>query len=594
MAPDRTLSDSSAVRWHTLVATAEAALDGVIICAAGEPFPVVYMSRRAVALLTGDHDRDRADSAPQPLTLHTLFPAVGPEFLAQLSVLAGQSQTGVHSIAARRPRVPAASGGLAAHTVEGQVTESLALPPSPADAHYALSVTRVGDWLWATLRMLPEVDSNDHPSLTHDHLTGLANQREVRRALLTALERVELGGTGFSLVCLDVDHFHRINQQWGQAVGDAVLVEIAARLASFAPRAEVVGRLRDDEFVIVWPGLVAPDALAQQQAEVQTLLARQLVVANSTMRVTTSAGAVIVTDSTPASPDSLLADADAARAHAKLTDRGGLAVFTPDMRAPLVTCRVTLDELRSAIRHDEFDLYAQPVIDVDTGATTGVELLLRWHHPTLGLLAPDEFLELAESCDVAGWLGEWVLDRAAAISVLWSQQDSLSDFRLAVNLSPRQLAATDVVAAVSRALDRHGASPADFLVEITESVELASRPRAAAQVRGLLELGLSVGIDDFGSGFANMSYLRDLPVDVIKVDRALVSLEPTGHEEAILRAVTSVARAIGADVVLEGVERLEQLDLARRCGVQHAQGYLFGEPAPVGPRRPVGRVPQRG
>ena len=103
-----------------------------------------------------------------------------------------------------------------------------------------------------------------------------------------------------------------------------------------------------------------------------------------------------------------------------------------------------------------------------------------------------------------------------------------------------------------------------------------------------------MGIDDFGSGFANMSYLRDLPVDVIKVDRALVSLEPTGHEEAILRAVTSVARAIGADVVLEGVERLEQLDLARRCGVQHAQGYLFGEPAPVGPRRPVGRVPQRG
>ena len=572
-----------------MVATAEASLDGVIICAAGQPLPVVYMSRRAVALTAVDQQRSRGrgDVPAQPVTLQALFPDADESFLTTVAELPAQGQTGVRSFAARQPRPAADRDGV------DQSAEHVVLPPGPIDARLALSATRVGEWTWITVRVLADVASDDYPNLNHDHLTGLANQREVHRTLMAALERVELGGTGFAVMCVDIDHFHRINQRWGQAVGDAVLVEIAARLGSFAPRAEVVGRLRGDEFVIVWPGVTSESALAQRYAEMNTLLMRQLTVAGHTMRVTMSAGAVIVTDSTPASPDSLLHDADAARTYGKQTDRGGVVVFTPTMRAPLVTYRVTIEELRSAIRHDEFDLFAQPVIDVNTGKTAGAELLLRWYHPTLGLLGPDEFLELAESCDVADWLGEWVLDRAAAISVLWSQHESLSDFRLAVNLSPRQLAATDVIAAVSTALNRHGASPTDFIVEITESVELASRPRAAAQVRGLLELGLSVGIDDFGSGFANMSYLRDLPVDVIKVDRALVSLEPTGHEEAILKAVTSVARAIGAVVVLEGVERVEQLELARRCGVQHAQGYLFGEPIPVGPRRPVGRVPQR-
>ena len=592
MAADHSGSDSSAVRWRTLVATAEASLDGVIICAVGDPFPVVYMSRRAVTLVSGDQQRSRSrgENPSNPLTLRALLPSADDDFLTQLDHLRGQSQSGVHSIAIRRPR----TGSATPHDAAGdgaRATNPLQLPPGLSDTRLVLSATRASEWLWITVRSVLDVNREDHPNLNRDHLTGLANQREVRRTLLNALERVELGGGGFAVVCMDIDHFRRINHKWSQAVGDAVLVEIAARLGSFAPRAEVVGRLRNDEFVIVWPGVTSEAALAQLQAEVQTLVARQLEVAGHAMRVSMSAGAVIVTDATPASPDTLLTDADAARVLAKRSVGDGVTIFTPEMRAPLVTCRVTIAELRDAMRHQEFDLFAQPVLDVSSGVTTGVELLLRWHHPTLGLLAPDDFLELAESCDVADWLGEWVLDRAAAISVLWSQHDPERDFRIAVNLSPRQLASTDVVSAVTGALKRHGAVPTDFLLEITESVELASRPRTAEQVRGLLDLGLRVGIDDFGSGFANMSYLRDLPVDVIKVDRALVRLEPTGHEEAILKAVTSVARAIGADVVLEGVERVEQLELARRCGVKSAQGYLFGEPMPVGPRRPEGRFP---
>ena len=218
-------------------------------------------------------------------------------------------------------------------------------------------------------------------------------------------------------------------------------------------------------------------------------------------------------------------------------------------------------------------------------------MLVRWYHPERGLLNPADFMTAAEVGDIMDGLGSWVIDRAVAQASAWDASHHLGPFRVSINVWPRQLTHSDVVRQLGEAIDRHGARPENFLVEIIESQDLESRTRAAEQIRGLLDMGVRVGIDDFGSGFANMSYLRDLPVDIIKVDRALVSRYPTRREEAILEAVQSIAAAIGADVVLEGVEQIAQLEAARRCGVKYVQGFLVGRPTLAGARPPHGRFP---
>ena len=235
--------------------------------------------------------------------------------------------------------------------------------------------------------------------------------------------------------------------------------------------------------------------------------------------------------------------------------------------------------LRSALRNGELALYAQPVLDVASGRTAGAEMLVRWRHPTRGLLGPESFLSAAEGNSFMDEFGAWVIDRCVLQTSLWERNGQPMDyFRVGINLSPRQLTHSDVVGEVRAALHRHHTSPDNILVEVVESPALESRSAAADQLKQLLELGVRVGIDDFGAGFANMAYLRDLPIDMIKVDRTLMGLDPTVRDERILAAVQTIAEAIGADVVLEGVERPAQFDVARRCHVRFAQGFLLGRP----------------
>ncbi len=264
----------------------------------------------------------------------------------------------------------------------------------------------------------------------------------------------------------------------------------------------------------------------------------------------------------------------------------GLGAFEPE------EVLVSAQGLRTALRNGELILYAQPVVDVPTGRTAGAEMLVRWRHPTRGLLAPADFLSVAETSDLMEELGAWVIDRAVAQTARWEHaRGGLDYFRVGVNVSPRQLTHCDIVGELRAALHRYNTSPDNLLVEIVENPVLDSRTAAADQLRALLDLGVRVGIDDFGAGFANMTYLRDLPIDMIKVDRALMGLEPTRRDEMLLTAVQTIAEAIGADVVLEGVERAVQFDVARRCGVRFAQGYLLGRPVVPGELPPIGVAP---
>ena len=293
-------------------------------------------------------------------------------------------------------------------------------------------------------------------------------------------------------------------------------------------------------------------------------------------------------------PDELLQEADAAMYRARSAGPGGLVFFEPDMLQLGERSLVTASELRRAIREDELLLYAQPVMDVATGRSAGAEMLIRWQHPQRGLLSPADFLVVAaDAGDLMGELGAWVIDRAVARTAAWARSGSMDYYRVGINISPRQLSSTDVAGQVRAALARHQTEPDNLVIEIVESADFDYRSRAAEQVRQLIDLGVRVGIDDFGSGFSNMAHLRDLPVDLVKVDRALVSLDPDPREEAISGRSSRSRRRSAPMWSLEGVENRKQLELAERCGVRFVQGFLTGRPAVCTDARPEARDPRR-
>lgn len=227
------------------------------------------------------------------------------------------------------------------------------------------------------------------------------------------------------------------------------------------------------------------------------------------------------------------------------------------------------------------ELYYMPVVDLETGAAAGAEALIRLNHPERGLLTPDEFLVGVESIVGPTALGLWVIDEAIRQVAIWQRHFDMTFYRIGVNLSPVQFDRSDVADDVMASLERHKVNPEHLLVELIESVELTNRSRAAAQIRRLSDAGVRVAIDDFGTGFANLSYLNDLAVDMVKVDRTFLSPEPTRRQKGLLKAAVGFGDAIGADVLLEGLETKWQVDAALEAGVLYGQGKLFGMPSPA-------------
>lgn len=426
-----------------------------------------------------------------------------------------------------------------------------------------------------------------------DPLTGVGNRARITGELRNRLKQLREGGEGFALVFLDVDGLKGINESFGRGIGDEVLRGLGERLQAITRASDAVGRLDGDEFVIIWRAVRSASEVRRLHKRVAEAFSDPIEAGGRLLRLTASAGALVVDNPLDLEPDDLLQEADAAMYRARSAGPGGLVFFEPDMLQLGERSLVTAAELRRAIREDELLLFAQPVMDVATGRTAGAEMLIRWQHPQRGLLGPADFLVAADAGGLMAEFGAWVIDRAVEHGATWEHNGSMDYFRVGINISPRQLTATDVVGQMREALARHGTSPDNFVIEIVESADFDSRSRATECVRQLIEMGLRVGIDDFGSGFSNMAHLRKLPVDLVKVDRALVGLDPDPRDEAILQAVQAISAAIGADVVLEGVENIKQLELAERCGVRFVQGFLTGRPAACTDARPEARDPRR-
>jgi diguanylate cyclase (GGDEF)-like protein len=380
-----------------------------------------------------------------------------------------------------------------------------------------------------------------------------------------------------AVLCLDLDRFKHVNDTLGHPIGDDLLQAVAVRLLGCVRESDVVARLGGDEFAVVQIGCNQPAEAAQLAARIIDVLSAPYDLKNHHVVVGASIG-VAVTPTDGSDPDQLLKSADLALYRAKADGRGTYRFFEPAMDARAQTRRLLETELRTALRDGEFELYYQPIVQLRTDEIAAFEALVRWNHPRRGMVAPLDFISVAEESGLIVRLGAWVLRNACAEAATWSKP-----VRVAVNLSPMQFKSPELAQTVFSAIAASGLAPDRLELEITESALLQDTEATLATLHQLRSFGVRIAMDDFGTGYSSLSYLRSFPFDKIKIDRSFIhELSTRGDCQAIVRAVTGLGSSLGIATTAEGVETHEQLKLLRREGCTEVQGYLFSPPRPAG------------
>ena len=392
------------------------------------------------------------------------------------------------------------------------------------------------------------------------------------------------------VVHLDLDRFHQVNTQWGHHVGDLVLAVLGPRLVGCLPASSVVTSTDGDSFVAVMPDADwwLTHAVAERMLEV---IATPVELDNGEIVAVRASGG-IAWKADHDEPIDLLEHAYLACRRAKATSPGGVVGYEYSLGEQAARRQRVEEGLRRAIAHDELRLFVQPEIDLRDGRVVGVEALVRWQHPTEGLLAPAAFLPDAEAAGLMNELGTWVLDAAIELAERWRSVRTDSPVRVWVNLAAQQLVNLDgVVDRVQAALEGARITPRCLGFEVTESSLLDDLPAATGALMRLRQLGFEIALDDFGTGYSSLSYLRRLPVTAVKIDRSFVQgVGDSLTDEAIIEAVIDLAHALGLRVIAEGVEDVRQATLLLRMGADHAQGYHFGRPAPPDEVEPLVRL----
>jgi diguanylate cyclase (GGDEF)-like protein len=410
-----------------------------------------------------------------------------------------------------------------------------------------------------------------------DPLTELGNRKMFIEQASDALADADDSLT--AVVLFDLDGFKQINDTYGHAAGDELLRAAAERLNANVRANDTVSRLGGDEFVVLLPRL-SDDQIADTVANrILRDLSQPLVVGDVVLTIPASAG-IALTRGSGSDVDEVMREADLALYQAKAEGKGVAVRFDPARFAAAEERRREEAELRRALDQHEFEVFYQPIVDLDGEHTVGVEALVRWRHPERGLLPPIAFLDLAESMGLLPRLGGWVLEEACRQAAEW--QLTNPGFELNVNLSASQLGNPTLTEEVRDILARTGLPPELLVLELTESVALVDLVESARVLGSLKTLGVRIALDDFGTGFSSLSHLGTLPVDVVKIDRSFVAAMAGTSGASVAEAVLQIARTFKLSPVAEGVEDAEQASRLRELDCSHAQGYHFARPMPAG------------
>jgi diguanylate cyclase (GGDEF)-like protein/PAS domain S-box-containing protein len=411
----------------------------------------------------------------------------------------------------------------------------------------------------------------------HDPLTGLPNRALFLDRLEHARARSLRDGTTQAVLFLDVDRFKVINDSLGHRIGDQVLQTVASRLVGVLRPSDTVARFGGDEFTVLLESVHDAGEAAQTAERVLRALQLPMVAGGRDVVVTASVGLAVAEPGN--APADLLAAADIAMYQAKSRGKNRYAVAAPDADERALA-RLDLEtELRRALAEDELEVHYQPVVETGSGRLHGLEALVHWRHPMLGLLGPAHFMDVAEDTGLVLQLGEWVLEQACRAGVEWQRRHPTSPVVMAVNLSARQFSQPDLCDRVAEVLRTTGLDPSRLALEITETVVMDDTAATLATLRALKQLKVRLSIDDFGTGYSSLSYLKRFPVDAVKIDKSFVDgLESGPVDREIVQAVIRLATAVGMQTVAEGVETREQLASLRALGCTQVQGYLLSRP----------------
>lgn len=407
-----------------------------------------------------------------------------------------------------------------------------------------------------------------------DALTELPN----RAAWRNCLDDTLFSGQSATVFLVDVDRFKEVNDTLGHSAGDAVLREVGERLKAGCPEALMVARLGGDEFVILAASNDEPSARRVAAALVEGI-AKPITFVGEKIEIGVSIGIAFAPEH-GTKAEELLGAADLALYKAKAAGKGRYELFTPAFRAVAVARRAFELELKQAFEHGEFELFYQPQVSIVTGKVTGAEALIRWNHPTRGLLSPASFIDVLSEKPSAPQIGAWIMRTACRQAALW--QAAIPGFRIGVNLFEAQFRNGQLPGVVEEILQGTGLPPETLELEIVENVLLRNDDNTLRLLQDLRALGVGLAFDDYGTGFASLSLLKRYPVTRLKIDRSFIRDVTVDREDAaVVHVVIYLGRSFGMEVIAEGVETIEQLEFLKQQNCAEAQGYLFGKPMPA-------------
>ncbi|HVN26043.1 MAG TPA: EAL domain-containing protein [Candidatus Paceibacterota bacterium] len=414
----------------------------------------------------------------------------------------------------------------------------------------------------------------------HDPITGLPNRHWFDAWLGEAIAKEAAGDGKMAFLYFDIDRFKQVNDVYGHQVGDVLLKEFAERIRGCISPRDAIARLGGDEFAAVLTGVRSRHDVTRTIRRMTKALEPAIPVEEHSVFLSASIG-IAMFPQDGRDVRTLIANADVALLQAKNEGRNHFTFYQPKMNRELAAQMSMVHELRQAIAGNELELHYQPIVDVHTRKNIGMEALLRWRHPTRGLLAAGEFIPVAEHHGVMRRLGEEVLRTVLAQQSVWRRQGAQPPFRVAVNLSPREFTDDRFVDRVKRLLAEYDVPPQLLEFEIVESLAMENVALARDRFKALRKLGITISIDDFGMGYSSLSYLKDLPVDNLKIDQSFIKRSMTNEQDrAIVKTIVSLGHSLHLNVIAEGVESEAQFGFLRDVGCDWVQGYHIARPMP--------------